>query len=73
MVTELIGSQVDRDDYKLNESASDDRWGPVDSRRLVEICPRDLEGMVQISFTRYEGATNTVSVLRVPARSGGGP
>ena len=37
------------------------------------IATRDLEGVLDVTFARYEGAAQTVAVLSIIARSGGRP
>ena len=41
--------------------------------RQVGFATWDLEGMLDITFTRYEGAAQTVAVLSIIARSSGRP
>ena len=41
--------------------------------RQVGFATWDLEGMLDITLTRYEGAAHTVAVLSIITRSGGRP
>ena len=41
--------------------------------RQVGFATWDLEKMLDITLSRYEGAAHTVAVLSIIARSGGGP
>ena len=63
MVTEFIGLQVNGGDYELDKSASYDSWGPIEPQLVSRT--RRPKCVVHVPFTCYEGASHTVSILRI--------
>ena len=71
VVTELIGPQVNGNDHKLYQFASDRSWRPVEP--LLVILAVFPDSLVHVAFARNGCSSHAMSVEQVPACSCRGP